>query len=925
MKRLFKHALSIYTMLFLIIAIIVFGPFLLTGNSLIWNADGITQHLPALIQWHHDLQNFFFDHQMPAAWDWNISLGQDYLQTFSYYVMGDIFTYPLIFIKATQIVSYYNIMIIIRLWLAGAALIYVAPRLTDHRFPNWILGAGGLIYTFSGFTAFIAFEHPFFINPLIIFPLLCWSLIRFIKKGGWKFLTIMVAWTLWNNFYFAFMLALATFLIWLWFLLTQPQFKKRTLLACGPIILGFFISAPLFLPSVLATLNAVRTNTIIANGLIFYPINYYIALPGNLIGNESLPLFWLSGGLSFISVVAVVFSFTHFRQFKTYNLIWIVTIVGLCFPIFAAIFNGGTSPSNRWLLLISLPVALISMELLAHLDQLTMKDLKISALLGGWATISLFISHNLNVNLNFGLLIACFFSGLFLLALSLNRPIQIKTKVWLLIMLSLGLSLLMLRNHATDYNPTTTSIVPHQTIKTLLKNQKEFRTNDKDQPRIYIDQQLGNIEGIAPASNLPLVSGLNNIESYWSLQNKSTNQFLQGLQIQSSNPNDVVGNLDQRNLIFNILGVKNIWTNQSKNLPKTYLENQEATTNQLSMGTSKDTYPRLYLPKYTVSPQTYQQLTPTEKEATLVDSVVMRGGHQNSNFAKKVETAPIALNGRNDWQTTVENTYTTQPNVLPDGITLKANPKLKGMELHLEISELSFIPSTWQQRQQFAYNNYIFNNQQNQQNPQNQPDLRFNPTGFKLNWYKNNLNNFGRKMSGYNLDVNYQNKTNSVYQTGANNLSFYQHRNALTINLGPAKQYTHDQFIPLTFSQEGTYHYKATIKAVPIDARFDQVAKQIQRTAPIVKYQKNQFTAQINVQQDQWLVSTIPWSQGWTSSTNQLKSVNNGMLGIHLHKGNNKIKVSYQTPGLKLSLAVGTIGLLIFIGVIICIILRKNK
>ncbi len=179
MKRLIKHPLSIYTILFFIIILIVFVPFLIGGGSLIWNADGITQHFPALIQWHHDLRNLFLNHKLPSAWDWNISLGQDYLQTFSYYVMGDIFTYPLILVKSTHLIEYYNLMILIRLWLAGAALIFVAPRLTKHTFSNWVLSAGGIIYTFSGFTAFIAFEHPFFINPLIIFPLLCWSLSPF--------------------------------------------------------------------------------------------------------------------------------------------------------------------------------------------------------------------------------------------------------------------------------------------------------------------------------------------------------------------------------------------------------------------------------------------------------------------------------------------------------------------------------------------------------------------------------------------------------------------------------------------------------------------------------------------------------------------------------------------------------------------------
>ena len=61
--------------------------------------------LPALVQWQGDLKNLLFNHEWPNAWQWQVGLGADYLQTFAYYTMGDIFTYGVALVSKAHVLA----------------------------------------------------------------------------------------------------------------------------------------------------------------------------------------------------------------------------------------------------------------------------------------------------------------------------------------------------------------------------------------------------------------------------------------------------------------------------------------------------------------------------------------------------------------------------------------------------------------------------------------------------------------------------------------------------------------------------------------------------------------------------------------------------------------------------------------------------
>ena len=930
LKRYWKNIYLLYSILSLLVAAAVFVPYFVTGTSLIWQSDGIAQHFPALVDWRVTLRQLLFDHIWPAQWQWHLGLGADYLQTFSYYTLGDIFTYGVAFVSQDHVLAYYNCSVIVRLFLAGLSFLFVARQFIP-RAPHWSLIPATFSYIFFGYTAFAAFEHPFFLNPLIIFPLLIWSLNRLLVTHKTFLFTIIVTWTLWNNFYFAFMMALGALLFWLgylyatrsWFNWTQ---HLRLLVATG---IGTLMPMVLLLPSLISVLDSARSGKTLANGLTLYPAYYYFGLPGNLIANFATPDFWVTGGFSALAVFAVIYALRHWHEYKTFNWVFILVGVGLLLPAFAGILNGFSSPSNRWLFMISLPVNLMMIHFLQHLRRLTLRDYIWFAIVGVIASLSLFIMSDFSLNSRFSPMIALYAISLLLIWSLQHHPTQPGLKALLIAVVLLNVTFITNRNHTNNTNPATSDMLSERSINKLLHGQRDYLPENTANPsfsRVYIDNQLGNATGIAPTTNLPILSQTNNIESYWSVQNKAVNTMMQRLQIAGSSPNDITSNLDNRNILMNVLGVKTRYQNSSTMTPNSYEQNANVSVNHQTAFTSSDSYPLVYLPKYTVAAKDYGPMTATEKEATLADSVVvpgMRAG-QSSAFAKQIVSGVIRTDQTKSGQTSLHYHYKTHASLLPDGIFLMANKQLRGTELHLEISNLRYTPATFGQRQQNALAAYQYSATQNARNMQSSPNIRYNPKAFTWNWTQHHLDTIGTEYAGYKLTANYNDHDVSFSQTGQTNLSFYNPQNAVTLNLGQATDYKNEQFIPLTFSRDGDYSFDVRIVGIPTDKRFSRVARQIQRTAPKLRFKRNQVLTTIRVQSPRMLATTIPYSTGWSANGRHLVKINDGFIGIPLKAGQNHLVLTYQTPGLTIGLWLSLLGgVLSSIALVLKLIKRK--
>ena len=131
-----------------------------------------------------------------------------------------------------------------------------------------------------------------------------------------------------------------------------------------------FAHASPSLPSIIGTLDSARSQYRFCEWADLISFELLIPSPsGNPIGNAQSPNFWLTGGFSVIGIIAILYIL---RRYKPYPLLsWVFGMAGLflLFPAGAALMNGGSSPSNRWIFMLGLPLALSVVLLLNHLTE----------------------------------------------------------------------------------------------------------------------------------------------------------------------------------------------------------------------------------------------------------------------------------------------------------------------------------------------------------------------------------------------------------------------------------------------------------------------------------------------------------------------------------------------------------------------------
>ncbi|MFC6181007.1 YfhO family protein [Lactiplantibacillus daowaiensis] len=638
----------LYTGMFSLIVVITFSGLFLAGRTLIWEVDGIAQHFPILVEFQKILQH-------PAqqglfSWSWNLGLGADQLTTFAYYVVGDPFNYLVAFMPTSKLEFGYQFLIILRLYTVGLAFLGFSRQFHFSQLSRLI---GTLTYTFTAYTFYVGMHHPFFLLPMIWFPLLCWTIERILHGRSWWPLTLVTAIVIMSNFYFAYLLALGSLLyavVRYWHLRADKRLtlKFRQLLGrlVAAVSIGVGMAGVILVPTLLAMLHATRTSFDFANGLWTYPINYYVNLPNRLLTNGGGVQYWVTLGLSGISFLGLIYTLRHFKRYFYLNVVILGMALGILVPAFAAVFNVFSSPSNRWLLMATLVFAYVTMIMVDQLPTLTVNDLK-------WlATVSLGLIAWIWVVNGFYMNIRKHDIATYLVILALvifvllQRILHLKR--WQFVGILMGLVTLNLLTNGlgwTSINTTSgsTEQIRRGTALTWVKHYLDdaqkglpktgfYRTNLT--PNYYTLRSAGN--------NIPMVLGTHTVTSYYSVQSGSVGQLSQSVGNLEYAMNAPLGTLNERTTLSNLLGVKYIFAraDQLKNqaLPAGYtpVKSANGTTKVYAdkfvyglsnhTGTvllqSKNALPLAYTQSQQFSATAYQKLSPVNREQALLQGAL---------------------------------------------------------------------------------------------------------------------------------------------------------------------------------------------------------------------------------------------------------------------------------------------------------------
>ncbi|MBB1079138.1 YfhO family protein [Limosilactobacillus sp. STM2_1] len=939
-KRPVKKLYCEYTIIFIFLAACIFGTYLVTGHTFILSKDALNQHLPLLANYRKALIDFIC-HPHFNLWSWQMGLGSDTFQVYSYYTIGDVFAYLALLFPAAKITLAYQVINVTRMYCVGLSFVYFAQH---FKFRNSVILIGTTAYLVNSFLLYACVAQPFFTTPFIIFPLIVVQIERILQGGSAWPLAGAFTWMLVSNYYLAYVLGIGSILYLILRVITHYRQKLnygRTFIKLAfATITSVLLSAVLLIPEIIAVTNSTRTGSLFANGLKTYPLYYYLFLPKSLInGGQWYFMFWSALGIVSIGFIALVYIYSRPRKYPLISISLGIALVMLLIPAVGAFFNGMMSASNRWTLLIYLPLAMAICILAENIPTIDHHTLTILS----WATgiyliilIATFFFENED-----DIFMPVIFLIISLMAIWLIHFHKVAHPYrWLLgiVMLNAGFNAVYAAfPYNGDFSSRMLSRGEYQSIAANRYGKLDEGLTKEPFYRVSTISQNKIIDG----SNLDndLTSGLHNIDSYYSLQNKYLGLFNTSLQNNQYQANIPIRQADDRTVMNNFFGVKYLFvqsdSDNATKIPAGYFLDKATDpvinydANQPSNPKSKKdfiptqtiryktnyAFPLLYWQDSYINHRTYQSLSPTEKERALATGVLvnnedklkgMKTAKLNTDvYPLKSELISNRLNKVNPAKlkyTDSEETYQLQ---LPELQSKQMQKKLKGCELHIEFAKIKYTP--------FSMKKQIKYEEKHLRETSTNPGTVINQRYTHYRYWRYHILNGSPDIS-FKLNIGSKFGTATIEQARQSTLSLFKYVTNSTLNIG---YYNGKLPSSLTFqpSKLGTYQLKYRVVAEKLGNNYYHEVKNLQQhRLKNVKISRNHISGQITTTRAGILTSSIPYSSGWTVAVNgkpaKVLRTNQAFTGVYLPAGTHHVTFAYQLPGLKAGIIVSLIGLI---------------
>lgn len=331
--------------------------FLTAGKSFVWDDDGPqeAQHvLYAGKYWNDFFSSLAAGEFSFPTWDSNYGLGGDNTSlTLNFDPFSAIFQ-P--FASEENIEAIRCASLVIKMYFTGIAFL-IFCRIKNPLPLGAVLGA--VSYAFCGYILYVGFRHPYFINPLIYFPLLLRGATEIIEKRS-PVLFVASVWLLGTlSYYFLYICSvglLVYVILQLWVdpanraLNNVPGRYTFRIIAGGVgwYVLGVALSAYYLIPSIAPLFSTNRVGGSSDTVPLLYDLNYYFKLIVSLDTSSDIP-FWGRLGLPSLvvpSLAACVVRRNH--ENKKLLIACSLCLCAFCVPCLGYILNGFGYVSNRW-------------------------------------------------------------------------------------------------------------------------------------------------------------------------------------------------------------------------------------------------------------------------------------------------------------------------------------------------------------------------------------------------------------------------------------------------------------------------------------------------------------------------------------------------------------------------------------------------
>lgn len=862
-----------YTGLFLIIGSILFSVFILQGKSFIWEGDGYHQHYPFFREYLNILRTFFKTGEW-QSWDWSIGLGADTLLTYGYYVVGDPFVYlGLLFPKGSEELAFHMIMLV-RVWSVGVSFLFYARKM---QFSEKSALAATIMYTFSHFAIYNVARHPFFIHPLIFFPLIALGIEKIFQKESGALFALMIGVSAISNFYFFYML---TFMAFLYAVVRYSHYEKwnnwaillrKFLSFIGLYILGLLFAAVVFLPQVYGFLNASRSASFPPISLFVYPLHYYILLVVNTITPGTI--YWSVGGFSIVAVLCFPYLFKNRSEKRGLFSIFILLSLMLLFPFIGSLMNGVSGPYNRFTFVFPFYFAILLGNFLDRIHEMTQSEIKwIRYLMFAFTVFYGMISF---ITSQFLLYFTPVLLGWVTYFVFKNHT---KLPAFKKIIIAL-VALNMLTNALNFY-------LPHG--KNGISETEDYGTIDENYRNVFkgVEQNLPKDEwyrvGVTAVDNhlrnQYAFLDINGLNSYASLTNGAIAEFserIESSQYQIIQP--LRNGIDDRRIANQALGVKYILTNE-KNLnylPSDYEVNEDLSESDMLVAETENATPFAYVEQDFVLESSLENMHPIQRESILAEAVILENESSQLNVLSELPeilSHDFSLEGEDGLEFSEADTLEIKVTKEDSALILNFDhpEQLVGQEAFLYIEGIDFQPLEDQLLIQ--------------------------------------------ESTQYRLNAGFNKQEKRILQSDRFRFSSYFKRENILIHFNEVLEA--EESLVLKFENTGLYDFD---QVTLVTRLYDQAeatsfaeAKN-DRALKIETFESDYVMGTIENEEEGMLVTSIPYSAGWSVYVDgeevPTEKVNIGFVGLPLEAGKYTVEFVYETPYLKLGLALSTLGL----------------
>ncbi len=895
-NRARKHPYAVYyggyTVIFLIMILAVFSWFGLSGKSLVWEVDGLYQHYNSLLYYSDYLKTIisglFSEGQLEVPlWDFNIGLGADVVQSLHYYVMGDPLTIFAVFVPRESMETFYGFLIFLRFYLAGLSFSLYAFRMKLSRYQAL---TGALVYVFCGFALGLGIRHPYFMNPMIYFPIILIGIEKIFKKEKPFLFIISTCVAALSSFYFFYMLTILMFLYALvrFFHYREKPYGRSFFQHLGKFTLyyvtGMLMAGVLLWPLVREVITGGRVGSGSIGG-IFYDLIYYVKFWIGLtsirwVGNGG---FLAYTGLTLIACVALMLTGRKScRQLKAGLLIGLILLM---LPAGGYILHGFSYVSNRWVWGFSFVTALITAWMLPQIINPTTRLLRWTGALIGVYTVPFILVKQLRTSASPGIcIILLAFFGVMLAAYRIQQNDSIKRK-WMPLVRGTFTGLVLINILVVAggfYSPEGDDYVGefHDRGSTL----EQLTAN----PTIAVAEAAGDeifyryeeaTAGESANYNTGLQTDIHGMSFYYSVANKYITQYMDELENNISRSFKYVG-MDGRAALHTLASGRYflIEEGQESYLPYGYEElrteyeaaSSDDKTGQYAVYENQYWLPLGYTYSNWISEEQYQQLDAIQRQNAMLQAVVL----PESGLAQADE---VVLDEQ-------EIDFETE---LSEGIEVQG-------DRYVVTREAAFIELTFDQ-------------------PANS-ELYLRLEGFTCE-LADQFSEVSRAAVAIKAeDVRKQ----FSLMTEAD--AFYEGKSDFAFNMGYSEE--GKSTIRITFNTVGTYTLEAIhVICQQMDNYADQVNALREDVLEELEIGTNQISGMITLQEEKILCLSIPYSQGWSAQVDgepaELLQANTMYMALELEPGTHEVVLYYETPGLKAGAKMSVIGILLFLGVVI--------